>query len=161
MEERDRLFSMGTASGAVSTLSPSAAARRAARTRRRAGAGAGAGAAATDAESARRGRARACAAGSAGAARHMAADLGTAAASIGAARWRTARGAGGSESGRRLAIGTRMAIGKGNGEEQEVLWGLLLCELRLRLFWSLFVSLWDLRLLGFCQFILSLAMPFL
>jgi len=103
---------MGTASGAVSTLSPSAA-RRAARTRRRG--------AATDAERARRGRARARAraAGTAGAARQTAVDLGTAAASI--ARGAAAGGVG-SEGGE-----ARREEERGDGDRNEdgkVLWGL-------------------------------------
>jgi hypothetical protein len=72
----DRLFSMGTASCAVSTLSPAAGTRRA--TRRRPG-----GAESAD-RGGGRGRAVARLAGSAGATRHAAADLGTATASIGA-----------------------------------------------------------------------------
>jgi hypothetical protein len=103
----DRLFSMGTASCAVSTLSPAAATRRA--TRRRPGA----------AESADRGRGRGRAvarlAGSAGATRHAAADLGTATASIGAG------GGGGGGVGcvsaadgtTKMAIGTR-SVATGN-----------------------------------------------
>ena len=103
---------MGTASGAASTLSPPAA-RRAARTRWRG--------AATDAERARRGRARARAraAGTAGAARQMAADLGTAAASI--ARGAAAGGVG-SEGGE-----ARREEERGDGDRNEdgkVLWGL-------------------------------------
>ena len=144
--ERDRLFSMGTASGAVSTLSPSAA-RRAARTRRRG--------AATDAERARwgrgRGRARARATGTAGAARQTAADLGTAAASI-------ARGA--AAGGRaRVGSGGEARAGGGDGdrnEEARFCGGFgLFWELRFR---SLACLLWDVRLLGFCHVILSVAM---